>query len=429
MIFQWFVPFVLAWIIVFPASGQQEYIHISGIVQDKNMGERLPLASIHIAGTGLGTVSNQQGEFEFNIPEASGADTLIISYVGYKDIKKIVSDAATGRLEYFLLEESVTELSQVVVVDGQSYAEGIVNKAISNMKEVFPVDEFILDAFYREWEIRQLVQKDNRDRASMVEAAIRIMDKGFNMKSSRSLKEAVYLIELRKIKATGESVEGTEFGWLLMQNPVNYPKGKSHFFVPGALDMPNDLEYEYIKRVSFEGEELHVISVEVPAFLSTYTLYLSTRDYALLRVDLKAQSQGGQFVHHDPADPRYRVLFIDNTLRFRRVGNKPYISYMRMHWEWEKCDSLEGRLEEGENYKELVVNHVFTARATVAAMKNQMKTPPVKAGESLYAKATPYNAAFWQHYNVLKDNPLNTRLQHALETSDKTLEENFEGHE
>lgn len=98
-----------------------------------------------------------------------------------------------------------------------------------------------------------------------------------------------------------------------------------------------------------------------------------------------------------------------------------------MHWEWEKYDSLEGRLEEGENYKELVVNDVFFDRATVTAMKNQMKIPPLRSGESLYAKARPYNAAFWKHYNIVKDNPLNIRLQRALEASGKTVEENFQG--
>src|SRR5690606_22999584 len=179
---------------------------------------RLPLASVRIAGTGLGTVSNQHGEFEFTIPGALGVDTLIISYVGYKDLQRIASDAGTGHLEYFLLEESVTKLDQLVIVDGQSFAEGIVTKAIANMKGVFPADEFILDAFYREWEIRHLTSDDN-DRANIVEAAIRIADSGYNSKTPKFLKETVYLLELRKSVAADGNVEGTEFGWLLRQNP------------------------------------------------------------------------------------------------------------------------------------------------------------------------------------------------------------------
>src|SRR5690606_2026745 len=141
MIFQrLFLSFAMALAVAFSAFGQQGYIRISGVVQDKKTGERLPLASIRIAGTGLGTVSNQRGEFDFNVPSATGADTLVISYVGYRDVKMIASEAATGRLEFFLLEESITELDQVVIVDGESYAEGIVNKAITQMKDVFPSD-------------------------------------------------------------------------------------------------------------------------------------------------------------------------------------------------------------------------------------------------------------------------------------------------
>src|SRR5690606_20318099 len=135
---------------------------------------------------------------------------------------------------------------------------------------------------------------------------------------------------------------------------------KGHFFIPGVLDIPNELDYEYKNTVIFGDEELHVITVHAFDFLAAYTLYISTSDYALLRVDLKAKSTDQNFIHHNLSDPRFRMLFIDNTLRFRRVEDKPYLDYMCMHWGWEKYDSLSGREEEGELSKELVVNDVFT---------------------------------------------------------------------
>lgn len=420
-----FLTFMQVWSVAFYAVGQQGYTQISGIVQDKKTGEPLPLASIRIASTGLGTVSNQQGEFDFNVPLTMNADTLVISYVGYRDVKKIASEAASGGLEYFLLEENITELDQVIIVDGESYAEGIVNKAITQMKDVFPSDEFILDAFYREWEIRHLTS-DDKERANIVEAAIRIADSGYNPKTPKFLKETVYLLELRKSIAAEGNVEGTEFGWLLRQNPVNYRKAKGHFFIPGVLDMPNELGYEYKNTVIFGDEELHVITAEAYDFLATYTLYISTKDYALLRVDLQAKSTEQKFIHHNPSDPRFRMLFIDNTLRFRRIDGKPYLDYMRMHWEWEKYDSLTGREEEGELYKELVVNDVFADPAKVDVVKRQMKTAAITPGESLYEKARPYDAIFWSYYNVIKDNPLNTRLQRALDASGKTFEQSLD---
>lgn len=214
--------------------------------------------------------------------------------------------------------------------------------------------------------------------------------------------------------------------WLLRQNPVNYRKAKGHFFIPGVLDMPNELGYEYKNTVIFGDEELHVITAEAYDFLATYTLYISTKDYALLRVDLQAKSTEQKFIHHNPSDPRFRMLFIDNTLRFRRIDGKPYLDYMRMHWEWEKYDSLTGREEEGELYKELVVNDVFADPAKVDVVKRQMKTAAITPGESLYEKARPYDAIFWSYYNVIKDNPLNTRLQRALDASGKTFEQSLD---
>ena len=55
---------------------------ISGILKDASTGELLPGANIYLESTGMGTVTNLEGEYRlFNIPE--GTHTVTYSYIGY----------------------------------------------------------------------------------------------------------------------------------------------------------------------------------------------------------------------------------------------------------------------------------------------------------------------------------------------------------
>ncbi|KOF03747.1 hypothetical protein OB69_05535 [Roseivirga seohaensis subsp. aquiponti] len=56
---------------------------IKGNVADKQTGETLPYASVFLANTTVGTVSNDQGDFVLNVPK-SGSYDLIIKFAGYK---------------------------------------------------------------------------------------------------------------------------------------------------------------------------------------------------------------------------------------------------------------------------------------------------------------------------------------------------------
>lgn len=60
---------------------------ISGHVLVKGSEENIPYATVLIVGSGQGTVSNEEGQFEFkNLP--TGKYTLRVSAVGYRHRKR-----------------------------------------------------------------------------------------------------------------------------------------------------------------------------------------------------------------------------------------------------------------------------------------------------------------------------------------------------
>ena len=70
---------------------------LKGIIRDEHSDERIPFASVRWAVAGSGTVSDSAGRFY--VPRSDRAtDTLIVSYVGYKDFLLPVSREALGSL-------------------------------------------------------------------------------------------------------------------------------------------------------------------------------------------------------------------------------------------------------------------------------------------------------------------------------------------
>jgi TonB-linked SusC/RagA family outer membrane protein len=88
---------------------------VSGrVTDDKNDG--VPGATILIEGTSLGSSSNVDGTFSIqNVP--AGAQTLVISYVGYNTVRRPVTVVAGQNAEVSTsLTENATQLSEAVVI-------------------------------------------------------------------------------------------------------------------------------------------------------------------------------------------------------------------------------------------------------------------------------------------------------------------------
>ncbi len=64
---------------------------ISGKILNKDNLEPLPYASIRLKNHPIGTVSNEEGEFDFYIPKSKRNDTLSISFIGFNPYELPIS--------------------------------------------------------------------------------------------------------------------------------------------------------------------------------------------------------------------------------------------------------------------------------------------------------------------------------------------------
>ncbi len=125
---------------------------ISGTIRDSQTRESLVAASIRIAGSARGTISNAQGDYRLSL--APGNYTLVFSYVGYQtDSVRSIIESNTQKDVY--LEPSPVRLAEVVVT-GEDPAMGIMRRVIENKKKwIERLKSYQLEAF-----TRQLIRRD-----------------------------------------------------------------------------------------------------------------------------------------------------------------------------------------------------------------------------------------------------------------------------
>ena len=89
---------------------------ITGIVLDNKNGTPLPYVNIGILNKEIGTVTDTEGKFTFNLKNGFENDTIRISSIGYKPVEFLVrSIAQKTRPISIKLEEQINELEEVVV--------------------------------------------------------------------------------------------------------------------------------------------------------------------------------------------------------------------------------------------------------------------------------------------------------------------------
>jgi hypothetical protein len=139
-------------------------------------------ASVYVQNTTIGTITNADGKFSLIVPQENQSDTLVISSIGYKSFKSLVSEFDTTMEVY--LEEDIASLDEVLLVAETRPKTGneIVLKALERLEDNMPDSSYIQKGFLRHKERNKLEFK------WLVESAITVYDSGYVTSSKDFLK-------------------------------------------------------------------------------------------------------------------------------------------------------------------------------------------------------------------------------------------------
>ncbi len=139
-------------------------------------------ASIYIKNSTTGTVSNSDGKFVLMVPNEYANDTLVISSIGYKSFKALVTEFDNS-MDIFL-EEDVASLDEIVLVAETRPKTGndIVLRALERLPRNLPEQPYLEKGFLRHKE------RNKREFKWLIESAITLYDSSYGSSSADNLK-------------------------------------------------------------------------------------------------------------------------------------------------------------------------------------------------------------------------------------------------
>ena len=137
--------FILVQIISTRIHAQENSV-ITGKIINSEDKEPLPFASIRLKNHPIGTISNEEGEFDFYIPKSKRNDTLSISFIGFNSYE--IPLALIDRKLEIVLRPSTNVLDEIILTEKDPLE--YIKKALERLPENYPQDDYQTLAYYRE---------------------------------------------------------------------------------------------------------------------------------------------------------------------------------------------------------------------------------------------------------------------------------------
>jgi hypothetical protein len=375
------------------ALGQD--ITVSATVVDKETNEPLGYASVGLKSVPIGTISNEEGEFDFHMPAEYRNEVMVISMLGYKNFEAPVW-SMTRDTQVIKMEKSPIVLDEIVVSDTLT-GQDILEIALSRIDQNYPMKPYLLDGFYRD------VKKVGGIYISLLEAAVKIYDEDYaEPRNKYKLRESVRLIEVRQSLGY-ESRFTTYFDQdnlledLLLHNNIRY----RHF---------EDGEKVFSKMIReknsfYNDHEAYSISYNGDYFMR---LYIDKEDFSIIHMDFEQGFENDYLGKRK--DLVSKFAGIKKKIDFRKFQGKMYPSFISVTSKinWYDLETNELKFET-ELFQQLLINKV------TPDAKERIRSTEKMRNYGLQFQDRPYNKKFWDNYNFIKETPLDQEVLRDLE--------------
>ncbi len=433
---------------------------LKGKVADFLTFQPIESASVYIENTTIGSITNADGNFVLKVPQQHLQDTLVISSIGYKSFKVIISEFENG--SDIFLEEDVASLDEVVIVADPrpTTGNGIVERAIEKLPKNLPEQAYLQKGFLRHKE------RNKKEYKWLIESAITLYDSSYAAGAKDNLKinvdETRKSYDLRDVDSlftysaylksmnskasnlnrnsikTSSLIEAIKWNDSRVNGLENLFKGKLNLVrnsnVSGALLGKNMLEkhqFELDTILVDNGRKIYKIKIEKGAdFVGLNTpniynegfepkgwIYIYYDNYAIKKVEYELVAAS------DVQKKRSKSLFDTQTIHklvmtYKDYDGKMYPNYI--YYETPKLvntgdrssDRIKTEAEPGfdkdEQYYYTIQEILFSDIIQEPELIKQELQQNDWSADIFSSK--PYNEAFWKNYNVLLESKEEEKL-------------------
>ena len=375
------------------AKAQNSFVTINGTLKDSKTGEKIRYATIAVPNTGIGTVSNYDGEFTLKVNSALNAESFEVSHMSYATAKFRISEAA-GRDKTYFLDVKPIQLKEISVVPGD--AREIVEMALRNIDKNYSAVPNMMTGFYRE-SIRQ-----RRDYLSIAEAVVDIYKAPYLTNQDDQVK----IFRGRK----GSNVKKADTLMVQLQGGPNVSMLLDivkNTDLSIALDNLNNYQFELGNVVNIDNRVNWVINFS-PAVISEEPLYfgklcIDQETMAITRaefsLDLSDEGKASRvFIQKKPIGLHFKPTSTSYLVTYKQQDGKYYLNYVRVDLKF-SCD-----------WKRRLFKNHYTVVSEVAITDRRTGNIVKFANSDVFKKTMVFaekvqdfaDPGFWGEYNIIE---------------------------
>jgi hypothetical protein len=372
---------------------QNTFVTVYGLLKDAKSGDKVTYAAITVPGTGIGTVSNSDGEFTLKVDNSLDAEYFEVSHLGYTTARFKISEAL-GKENVFFLEIEPVQLKEIPVVPKD--ARDIVIRAFKNIPENYSQVPNMMTGFYREYVMQR------RDYLSISEAVIDIYKSPYKGIQDDQVKifKGRKASNVKKADTLMVQLQGGPKVMMLL-DIIKNPD------LSIAMDNLDNYQFEYGKTVNIDDKQNWVINFS-PAIGSDGPLYfgklyisqdamaVTRAEFSLdLRDEVKAS---GAFVRKKPAGLIFMPSSTSYLVNYKEQNGKYYLSYVRVDLKF-KCDWKKKLFR--DNYS-LMSELAITGRSEdhIVKFENEVTFKSTMVFAEKVEDLTDVN--FWGEHNIIQ---------------------------
>ena len=399
--------------LLFAACGatfaQNTFITITGQLKDAKTNEKIVYATVAIPNTGIGTVSNSDGEFILKVNTALNAEYVEVSHMRYATKKFKISDAA-GKDQTYYLEVQPIQLKELSVIQGD--ARGVVEMALKSIDKNYSEVPNMMTGFYRE------SVKQRRDYLSIAEAVVDI----YKAPYSGMQDDQVKIFKGRK----GSNVKKADTLMVQLQGGPNVSlllDIVKNTDLSIALDNLDNYQFEFGSVVKIDDKLNWVVNF-APAVIKEEPLYfgklfISQDNMAITRaefsLDLRDEAKAALFfIQKKPMGLHFKPTSTSYLVTYKEQGGKYYLNYVRVDLKF-TCD-----------WKRRLFKNHYTVMSEVAITDRRGDNIAKFASHDVFKQSMVLSEKvqdfadvdFWGAYNIIE--PENS-IENAIKKISKSL--------
>ncbi|MFA8436598.1 MAG: carboxypeptidase-like regulatory domain-containing protein [Marinifilaceae bacterium] len=300
-------------------------LHIQGKIVDEDNGKPLAFASIGILGQPMGTISNEDGKFMLTLPAHFKKDTLVFSYVGFRNKTQSISKLTTAPVNIKLKKEFIS-LQEVII--RSSEPNSIIRSALKKIRQNYIQQPAELTTFYRE-----SVKKNNRFMI-YVEAVMNIYKSSYKanqMIDMAKVYKSRKIYDVDRLDTVSLRLKGGVGDCLKLDIIKNPPTFLQEDFLPYY-------KFELEDISTFDNHPVYILSfrpnieIKEPHFLGK--IYVDIQSLAIIRAEFgypshKIKKLRNQLIVRKSNKVRVTPTKIKYSISFRNVNGKYYLSHVK----------------------------------------------------------------------------------------------------